>query len=117
MFDPVSAVLLRSAPELPGLDPNRIPQILTSEYAQLVSMRLRGAVEETDLDVDVEWNLDRIADCYELITSVHSDPAIRRPSAFVAASAQQIIARRQEFLSFDSTTPPVSFPVNDTVQK
>lgn len=106
MFDPVSAELLRSAPELPGLDPNRIPQILTREYAQLVSMRLRGAVEETDLDVDVEWNLDRIADCYELITSVHSDPAIRRPSAFVAASAQQIIARRQEFLSFDSTTPP-----------
>lgn len=98
MFDPETARLLRSAPELPGLNPNNIPQLLTGHFAQLVSMRLRGEIAENDHYGNNEWNLHRIADSYELITSIHSDPAVRRSSAFVAACAQQIIARRQEYL-------------------
>ena len=93
MFDPVTADLLRSAPALPGLDPNNIPRLLTRHYATLVSARLRGAEAETGRRA--EWPLERIADTYELITSVHTDPAIRRASAFVAGTAQQILARRR----------------------
>lgn len=93
MFDPVTAALLRSAPALPGLDPAGIPQLLTRHYADLVSARLRGADAATG--GRAEWPLERIADTYELITSIHNDPAIRRASAFVAGTAQQILARRR----------------------
>jgi hypothetical protein len=92
MFDPVTAALLRSAPALPGLDPAEIPQLLTRHYADLVSARLRGADVATGRRG--AWPLERIADTYELITSIHNDPAIRRVSAFVAGTAQQILARR-----------------------
>ena len=95
MFDPETAALLRSAPEFPNLDPNDLPQLLTSHYAQIVSMRLGG---EERAPQDGDWTLDRIADTYELIVSVSDDPVVRRPSAFVAASAQQLIARREELL-------------------
>jgi len=95
MFDPATAELLKSAPELPGLDPNAIPQLLTNHYAKLVSARLRGGIANDDLGTGEEWPLERIADTYELITSVHSDAAVRRASSFVAATAQQILSRRQ----------------------
>ncbi len=99
MFDPETAALLRSAPEFPNLDPNDLPQLLTSHYAQIVSMRLGG---EDRAHQEGAWTLDRIADTYELIVSVSNDPVVRRPSAFVAASAQQLIARRKELLEEDA---------------
>jgi len=95
MFDSETAKLLQSAPELSGLDPEEIPQIFTSHYAELVSTRLRGEVTETYLDEGEEWSLSRIAGTYELITSVHTDINIRRASAFVAATAHQILAQAQ----------------------
>jgi hypothetical protein len=98
MFDAATAQLLRSAPSVPGLDPADIPALLTSHYGNLVSARLRGATEETAAGADEGWTLERIADTYELITSIHSDAKLRRASAFVAATAQQILARRQAVL-------------------
>ena len=95
MFDPETASLLRSAPEFPDLDPGDLPQLLTSHYAQIVSMRLGGEYEASHND---GWTLDRIADTYELVVSVNGDPSVKRSSAFVAASAQQLIARREELL-------------------
>ncbi|WP_299944471.1 DEAD/DEAH box helicase [uncultured Microbulbifer sp.] len=101
MYDPETASLLRSAPKLPDLNPNDLPQLLTEHYAQIVSMRLGGEEQSDDQE---DWSLDRIADTYELIVSVSDDPLIRRPSAFVAASAQLIIARREEFLNKEENT-------------
>ena len=49
-----------------------IPALLTMHYANLVSARLRGAAE-TPGDAETEWPLERIADTYELITSIHTD--------------------------------------------
>jgi len=95
MFDPETASLLRAAPEFPDLAPNDLPQMLTSHYARIVSMRLGG--EEHPIQ-DGDWTLDRIADTYELVVSINNEPSIRRSSAFVAASAQQLIARREELL-------------------
>jgi hypothetical protein len=92
MFDAKTEQLLRSAPPVPGLDPADIPALLTRHYARLVSLRLRG--DDTTADEDQEWTLDRIADTYELIASIHTDEDLRRSSAFVAATAQQILARR-----------------------
>lgn len=95
MFDPETASLLRSAPEFPGLAPEELPQLLTSHYAQIVAMRLGGEEQSRQ---DGGWTLERIADTYELVVSINNDPSIRRSSAFVAASAQQLIARREELL-------------------
>lgn len=94
MFDAATAQLLRSAPGVPGLNPQGIPALLTNHYASLVSARLRGDTELPGA-AETEWPLERIADTYELITSIHTDTALRKASAFVAATAQQILARRQ----------------------
>ncbi|GGZ58379.1 DEAD/DEAH box helicase [Paraglaciecola chathamensis] len=102
MYDPVTAALLRSAPELPNLNPTDLPQLLTSHYAKIVSTRLGGEEQSNNQD---EWSLDKIADTFELIVSVSEDGAIRRPSAFVAASAQLIIARRQKLLNDGEEIP------------
>jgi len=102
MYDPETAALLRSAPVLPNLSPNDLPQLLTGHYAKIVSIRLGGEEKTDDL---ADWSLDKIADTYELIVSVSEAPSIRRPSAFVAASAQLIIARRQELLYEGGETP------------
>ena len=94
MFDPTTTALLRSAPALPGLDPIALPQTLTERYAELVARRLRGGIDEESSEVRQEsaWPLTRIADTYELVTSIHDDPATRRAAAFVAGTAQQILA-------------------------
>ncbi|MDE2184867.1 MAG: DEAD/DEAH box helicase [Alphaproteobacteria bacterium] len=94
MFDRVTAEILRSAPALPGLDPSDIPSILTEHYARLVSERLRGGADAATEPEDGVWSLERIADTYELLTSLTLDAGARRASAFVAATANQILARR-----------------------
>ena len=86
MFDAETSLLLRSAPALPNLDPNDIPRILTSHYAQLVSARLSGTAAGDDAEAVQGWTLEKIADTYELLTSIHGDPAIRRAAAFVSAA-------------------------------
>lgn len=93
MFDAATAALLRSAPAVPGLNPNDIPALLTMHYANLVSARLRGVSEDPG-EGEAPWSLERIADTYEIITSLQPGSEMRRASAFVAGTAQQILARR-----------------------
>ncbi len=99
MFDPVTAAILRTAPALPELDPETLPETLTARYAQLVARRLRRAEGEEATEEDDAWPLARIADAYELVTSIHDDTDVRRAAAFVAGTAQQILA--QESLTTD----------------
>ena len=94
MFDPRTAELLQSAPGVPGLEADDLPKALTRAYARLVSDRLEGGDGEPEVDVDDPWSVDRIADTYEIIASLEEDPTLRRAAAFVAGTAQQIIARR-----------------------
>lgn len=100
MFDPATSSLLRSAPAVPGLDPDEIPSLITRHYAALVSSRLRGASDEEE-EANGEWPLERIADTYELITSIDPNADARRAAAFVAATAHQVIARRQTIVDPD----------------
>jgi hypothetical protein len=107
MFDPVTAAFLRTAPALPDLDPATLPQTLTTRYAELVARRLRtegGGSPEPVSDAG-DWPLTRIADAYELITSIEADPDVRRAAAFVAATAQQILA--QESVIDSSQAEPI----------
>lgn len=107
MFDPVTAEFLRSAPALPGLDPEVLPQLLTAQYAQLVARRLRmteGGDEAADGETDTDWPLARIADSYELIVSIKSEPETRRAAAFVAGTAQQILAQETAAAAINAAT-------------
>tara|TARA_R110000751_G_scaffold307906_2_gene434724 strand:+ start:8310 stop:11498 length:3189 start_codon:yes stop_codon:yes gene_type:complete len=103
MYDPETATLLRAAPELPDLDPTDLPRLLTNHYARIISYRLSDEEHEADQE---NWTLDKIADSYELMVSLSEESSIKRPSAFVAASAQLIIARREELLNDDVTILP-----------
>jgi superfamily II DNA/RNA helicase len=94
MFDSATAQLLRSAPPVPGLDPQNIPALLTRHYANLVSARLSGTGDAAS-DGESGWTLERISDTYELVTSLQTEGSVRRAAAFVAGTAQQILARRQ----------------------
>lgn len=89
MFDPETAAFLRSAPALPTLASDRIPLELTEAYAQLVTARLR----EDPADPSARARLANIADTYELIAVVSNDRDEKRASSFVAATAQQILAK------------------------
>ena len=106
MFDVATAQLLRSAPAVPGLNPQDIPALLTRHYANLVSARLRGGVDGLD-ETGEAWPLERIADTYELITSLQTEGELRRSSAFVAGTAQQILARRQA-IAAEGDVPPAN---------
>jgi len=92
VFDPRTAELLQSAPGVPGLAAEDLPKALTRAYARLVSDRLEGGAGE--IDIYDPWSVDRIADTYEIIASLEQDAALRRAAAFVAGTAQQILARR-----------------------
>jgi hypothetical protein len=106
MFDAATSRLLRSAPAVPGLDPDDLPALLTNHFASLASARLRG-VQTPEVDEAEEWSLERIADTYELVTSLHQGREYRAASAFVAGTAQQLIARRQAVAaSVDAVLPP-----------
>ena len=96
MFDSVTAALLRSAPPLPGLSPEELPSLLTFHYAELVSWRLRGEAETTIEQTPQRWSLEKIADAYELLVSTLDEPKARRSAAFVAATAHQILFRRDQ---------------------
>ena len=96
MYDSDSAALLSSAPALPGLDPRGLPSALTRLYAGLASSRLSAGGDGAEATwVADGWSIERVADSYELLATVSEEPAVRRPSAFVAASARQILARRE----------------------
>lgn len=106
MFDALTSQLLRSAPDLPGLEASQIPQLLTRHYADLVSARLKG---EDEIETITErWSLERIADAYEIIASIEEEPALRRAAAFVAGTAQQIISRRSSELSSSEIPSPIN---------
>lgn len=89
MFDQETARKLRSAPRINGLEPESIPELLTRHYVRLVSHRLGVAADKNGDD----WDLGRIADSYEIMALTTGNKEHRRSAAFVAATAQLIIAK------------------------
>ena len=66
MFDAETAALIRSAPSLQGVDPERLPQELTAIYAELAGLRLRAAQLDSEQDYFARiMRIARIAAVYE----------------------------------------------------
>jgi hypothetical protein len=94
MFDATTAALIRLAPPLGGVDPQTLPQELTSIYAELTALRLRADQLDTQPDrARVMERLKRLASVYEAIVDTGSEGDARRASAFVAGTAHQILGR------------------------
>ncbi len=104
MFDSITAEKMKRAPAVPGLNPNDIPALITRHYASLVSARLGDRIDDFESQEGV-WPLERIADTYELMASLLSDENSRSSASFVAATAQQILARRDSITNVEDTSP------------
>jgi hypothetical protein len=66
VFDDPTSELLRSAPELSGLDPSSLPKTLTKLYAEIIAVRLRlrkivgGQTNAADLLEALRPELERV---------------------------------------------------------
>lgn len=120
MFDTETSRLIRRAPRLQGVDPEILPQELTGLYAELVSLRLReDELSSAPERARVLERLSRIATIYEVCADISSDIETRRASAFVAATAHQILGKvmteiyggERTFLSMDAIHPLLAAPL------
>lgn len=128
MFDDPTSELIRSAPELSGLDPKTLPKALTQAYAEIFAVRLRfrkmvdgkSNVEELleTLRPELE-RLRKIAFTQEAIASVSPESPQRRGAAFLAATAHYVTLQAQRLggsgqgyersqLTFSGIAPEVS---------
>jgi hypothetical protein len=118
MFDPVTAALITSSPELSGLDLGALPKRLTEAYADIVAARIAfrnrdgGTSEQLAATLG---ELRRLAAAHEAHVALFPDRDTRIAAAFVAASAHQavLLARPQadiesSFLEGYGISPEVS---------
>lgn len=96
MFDPSSRALLRQAPDLPGLDPDTLDELLTAAHIELATVRLFSREGEDEAVSDVLDRVRRLASTFEAYVALNLRPEQTRAAAFVAASAHQILSRMRE---------------------
>ncbi len=119
MFDAETAALIRSAPPLRGVDPQLLPQELTSIYAELTGLRMRAAqpTDEPDYLARIK-RLSRIATIYEALVDDTIDGAARGAAAFVAGTAHQVLGRilpavaeTRDFFTAGAIHPRIAAPL------
>lgn len=110
MYDRFTDELIRTAPSLDGLDRDRLPMMLTDAFARIVALRVRlevsgdlAVTQRTEINEQILF-LRRLANTYETLACLARDNETRRPCAFVAATAHQLLHRA---LSAPRSTEPV----------
>lgn len=94
MFDATTASLIRKAPRLREVDPQSLPQELTEIYAELTALRLRSDQLESQPERQAALErAKRLATVYEALADTGTEGDSRQASAFVAATAHQILGR------------------------
>ncbi len=118
MFDPVTAALIRSIEGLDGLDTNRLPELLTQAFTEIVSARIHlgeiptnhGRINEA---VD---QFSRLANTLEPWVLLEPNRANAAAVAYVAAQSHLVVdmalalsaERIRGHLAMDSISPSVS---------
>lgn len=94
MFDDVTSRLIAEAPPLQGLEPTALREELTSAYVEIAAARLATGGDLTDRSVldETAARMGRLADTYEARIVLGLDPQRMHATAFVAASARQVVA-------------------------
>lgn len=93
MYDESTAKLIRSAPELDGLNLEKLPDFLTETFAQIVAarIRLRGSdVQDTEDLSRLIKKVKRLAYTNESLVALLPEREDRASTAFVAATAHQL---------------------------
>lgn len=122
MFDPETVALMNRAPELEGLENERISQTITEAYAEIVSSRIRmrelQGEEAAEFELpEVVQRMRRLAFVQEALVASSIERENRAAAAFVAASAHHacLLAEslltsheRNSALNFEGISPDVS---------
>jgi superfamily II DNA/RNA helicase len=119
MYDPDTAALIQSAPGLPDLDRESLPDTLSRAFAEIASARIllrEGADHPVGLDETVDF-AKRLAQTYEALVSIDPNRENRAAAGFVAATAYQLVYqaaalraddRPAAFLGGEGISPDVS---------
>ncbi len=117
MFDGPTRKLIEQAPELEGLPPEALAEVLSRAFTQLVATRLALATGGTD-DQALTPTLDRLralANTYDALTCLlPTDSPNRAGAAFVAGTAYLLLHRASAYrkestlLSRSQISPAVS---------
>ncbi|PCD02449.1 DEAD/DEAH box helicase [Sphingomonas spermidinifaciens] len=114
MFDPSSRALLRQAPDLPGLDPEILDELLTAAHIELATARLLASKAEPETVSKTIDQVRRLASTFEAYVALDLRPEQTRSAAFVAASAHQVLGRLREMVP-DRPTVISSDAIGSTV--
>lgn len=91
MYDETTARLIRSTPDLPDLDRENLPDLLSRHYAEIVAARVRVREDEdASLDDVIDFGI-RLAQTNEALVAVTPQRDDRAAAAFVAATAYQLV--------------------------
>ena len=93
MYDPDTATLIRSAPNLPDLDRESLPDELSRAFAEIASARVllrQGVDDPEDLTETIDF-AKRLAQAYEALVSLDPDRENRAAAGIVAATAYQLV--------------------------
>ena len=106
MYDESTASLIRSAPDLPGLDRDRLPEHLSRAFAEIVSARIALRDAETPVG-DISETIvfaRRLAATNEVLVTTSPERENRRAASFVAASAHQLVHQAEALLDLAPKT-------------
>lgn len=122
MFDPDTVTLMSNAPSLDGLNQDKIPQMLTEAYAEIVAARIRmrdlkDGGEDRDNVPSVIEAMRRLAFTQEAFVATSEERENRASASFVAGAAHHACllaeslledGRSTSSLSFDGISPEIS---------
>ena len=119
MYDPVTAALIRSAPDLPELDREGLPDSLSRAFAEIASARvlLRDGDDDASEHLATINFARRLAYTNEALVAIDPNRENRAAAGFVAATAYQLVyqakalrapKRPRAFLKPDGISPDVS---------
>lgn len=108
MYDPDTAALIQSAPALPELDRESLPDELSRAFAEITSARVllrQGGDKPEGLSETIDF-AKRLAQTYEALVAVDPDRENRASAGFVAATAYQLVYQAS---ALGADTRPVAF--------
>lgn len=106
MYDATTANLIRSAPDLTGLDAEQLPEQLSRSFAEIAAarIRLRDRPADNEQLAEIRDFATRLALTNEALVAVAPDRRNRRAAAFVAATAHQLVFQVNSL--FGELNPP-----------
>lgn len=119
MYDPQTAALIRQTPELPGLDREDLPDVLSRAYAEIASARvmLRDGQPSLEQLSETIGFAQRLARTNEALILASPDRDDKAAAAFVAATAYQLVRQAEAirkdtagaaYLRGDAISPEIS---------